>query len=162
MACRPSPSFASAAARHGADGHPDARASTASRPPADSLASRIRPQPKVLILTTFDLDEYVRLQKMADGAGLARGAAAICYPLARPYRASAGYLSKIFRKRGGPFTAKLSTKQACGSKEWNWAPFPFSPRGKPGWAGSPHAANHAAPPTRGRLPPCASPARFPT
>jgi len=45
---------------------------------------------------------------------------------------------------------------ACGSTELN-SPFPF-PQGKPGRAGSPHAAQTAAPPTRGLPPPCASPA----
>jgi hypothetical protein len=46
---------------------------------------------------------------------------------------------------------------ACGSKE-SGPPFPFPPGGKPGRAGSPHAAQSAAPPTRGLPPPCASPA----
>jgi hypothetical protein len=32
---------------------------------------------------------------------------------------------------------KLSTKQACGSKEWNWAPFPVFPKGKAGVGGFP-------------------------
>lgn len=36
-------------------------------------------------------------------------------------------------------------------------PFPVSPRGKPGRVGSPHAAQSAAPPTRGLPPPCESP-----
>jgi transposase len=45
----------------------------------------------------------------------------------------------------------------CGSKELG-PPFPFPPGGKPGRAGSPHAAQNAAPPTRGLPPPCASPA----
>lgn len=43
---------------------------------------------------------------------------------------------------------------ACGSKEFT-SPFPF-PQGKPGRAGSPHAAQTAAPPTRG-LPPLVHP-----
>jgi len=46
---------------------------------------------------------------------------------------------------------------ARGSKEVS-PPFPFPPRGKPGREGSPHAAQNAAPPTRGLPPPCASPA----
>jgi hypothetical protein len=41
----------------------------------------------------------------------------------------------------------FSLKSACGSKEAE-SPFPF-PKGKPGRAGSPHAAQNAAPPTRG-------------
>lgn len=48
-------------------------------------------------------------------------------------------------------------KSACGSQASS-PPFPFPPGGKPGRAGSPHAANTAAPPTRGLPPPCASPA----
>jgi hypothetical protein len=48
-------------------------------------------------------------------------------------------------------------KSACGSKADSESPFPF-PQGKPGRAGSPHAANNAAPPTRGLTPPCVSPA----
>src|SRR5277367_3357135 len=42
-------------------------------------------------------------------------------------------------------------KAACGSKELN-SPFPFPLRGKPGREGSPHAAQNAAPPTRGLRP----------
>jgi hypothetical protein len=42
-------------------------------------------------------------------------------------------------------------KTACGSKELN-SPFPFPLRGKPGREGSPHAAQNAAPPTRGLRP----------
>ena len=42
-------------------------------------------------------------------------------------------------------------KSACGSKE-SEPPFPFPQRGKPGRAGSPHAAKSAAPPTRGLRP----------
>ena len=41
-------------------------------------------------------------------------------------------------------------ESACGSKE-SLSPFPF-PQGKPGRAGSPHAAPNAAPPTRGLRP----------
>jgi hypothetical protein len=61
-------------------------------------------------------------------------------------------------------------EMACGSKESN-PPFPFPPGASRGGAGSPHAEArclpakkrwHAsllpAPPTRGLLPPCASPA----
>jgi transposase len=40
---------------------------------------------------------------------------------------------------------------ACGSKESD-PPFPFPPRGKPGRAGSPHAAKSAAPPQEGCRP----------
>ena len=47
-----------AAPRRGADGHPDAGASTASRRPAPCTG---RPDPpRVIVLTTFDADEYVR------------------------------------------------------------------------------------------------------
>jgi hypothetical protein len=42
------------------------------------------------------------------------------------------------------------TESACGSKE-STSPFPF-PQGKPGREGSPHAAQNAAPPTRGLRP----------
>jgi transposase len=52
---------------------------------------------------------------------------------------------------------RIPAEVACGSKELN-SPFPF-PQGKPGRAGSPHAAQNAAPPTRGAPPPCVSPAR---
>src|SRR5207248_7234496 len=57
---------------------------------------------------------------------------------------------------------------ACGARNLI-SPFPFPLRGKPGRAGSPHAAHAArqqttlavidaaAPPTRGPMPPCASP-----
>ncbi len=45
---------------------------------------------------------------------------------------------------------------ACGSKESD-SPFPFPQGGKPGREGSPHAAENAAPPTRGLSPPCGSP-----
>jgi transposase len=54
---------------------------------------------------------------------------------------------------GAPIEAN---EAACGSKE-SCPPFPFPPGGKPGRAGSPHAAQSAAPPTRGLSPPCASP-----
>jgi transposase len=60
-------------------------------------------------------------------------------------------------KRTLQATSPRVEESACGSKESS-PPFPFPPVGKPGRAGSPHAANTAAPPTRGLLPPCASPA----
>ena len=47
------------ATRRRPDGHPDAARWTASRPPGGSLAGGAGPRPRVLILTTFDLDEYV-------------------------------------------------------------------------------------------------------
>jgi hypothetical protein len=56
------------------------------------------------------------------------------------------------------FSVKRNPAEAaCGSKELT-SPFPV-PQGTPGRAGSPHAAQTAAPPTRGLPPPCVSPAR---
>ncbi len=46
-------------ARRGADGRPDARASTGSRRPGGSSAADAGAAVAVLMLTTFDLDEYV-------------------------------------------------------------------------------------------------------
>jgi hypothetical protein len=58
----------------------------------------------------------------------------------------------------------MSPESACGSKEVD-LPFPVSPSGgKPGRAGSPHAAKSAAPPTRGAAAPLCIPhpdAEFP-
>ena len=64
-------------------------------------------------------------------------------------------------KRPEPWNPGTRTVEAnntaCGSKE-SPPPFPFPPGERPGRAGSPHAAQSAAPPTRGLPPPCASPA----
>ena len=53
---------------------------------------------------------------------------------------------------------KQGKKWPAAARNWN-APFPFPLRGKPGREGSPHAAQDAAPPTRGLPPPCESPAK---
>ena len=53
---------------------------------------------------------------------------------------------------------KQGKKWPAAARNWN-APFPFPLRGKPGREGSPHAAQDAAPPTRGLPPPCESPVR---
>ena len=46
-------------ARRGADGHPDARRSTGSRRPGRSPPTPALADVRIVILTTFDLDEYV-------------------------------------------------------------------------------------------------------
>ena len=72
------PLVAPAAARRGADGRADARASTASRPPGTSWPPSPDP-PRVLVVTTFENDEYVYdalragAQRLPAQAGPARG-----------------------------------------------------------------------------------------
>jgi hypothetical protein len=73
-----------------------------------------------------------------------------------PKRHRSGKLTKRVRMeagRSGVGSGEKSLRQQGGLI----SPFPFPLRGKPGRAGSPHAAKNAAPPTRGAPPPCASP-----
>ena len=70
--------------------------------------------------------------------------------------------ASTYSTSGVPTIGIMQAQNACGSTEVGNSPFPVSPRGKPGRAGSPHAAgtlcaskkrwhtsNAAAPPARG-------------
>ena len=55
--------------RRGADGHPHARDRRAGRHPADHGRSRAWPGTRIIILTTFELDEYIAEAVRAGAAG---------------------------------------------------------------------------------------------
>jgi hypothetical protein len=145
----------------------------------ESILSHVRQRQVTNDYTVAWDGEYWQIPKEAARAGLRRSAVRVearldgtmqtrigdeFFALAVCEKAEKVLKPKRPARRHVPLPGKsrwmdgFSLKAACGSKEKEFdSPFPF-PQGKPGRAGSPHAANNAAPPTRGLTPPCASPA----
>ena len=121
--------------RRGADGHPDAGAGRAGRHPADrrsrATASRAAPIVKVIVLTTYDLDEYVY-------EALRAGACGFLLKHAPPEELLLGVRAAA---DGG---ALLSPPSPAGC--WPSSPLAHrtGPRASPSWPGSPRASGRCS------------------